>query len=72
MKGYDDWRLSSPNEEVEVFTTDEFNYTSEILANVEEFDKIIARIRKADFWCEIEETDLEAHAEELAKELGLK
>lgn len=68
MKGYDDWKLSSPDEGVEVFTTTRFNYTSEILANVVEFDECLLlaiSIGK-------DEEDLETYAEELAKELGLK
>ncbi len=68
MKGYDDWKLSSPDEGVEVFTTDEFNYTSEILANVEAFDETLTIARSLGY----DEETLEDFAEGWAKELGLK
>ena len=75
MRNYDDWRLSSPDEGVEVFTTDEFNYTSEILANVEAFNDGMEAALETD-WCDNWYVDqhefLEDYAEELAKELGLK
>jgi|TARA_R110000851_G_scaffold104148_1_gene221653 hypothetical protein len=68
MKGYDTWRLGSPETLDYVWTTDKFNYTSDNLDNVTSFDEgLLLAISLG-----MDEEGLEEYAEILAQELGLE